>query len=338
MIATAKPPGPRNPPIIGHLRAFRSNPVKFLLKLQAEFGDLVHFRAGPVRAYFFNDPEWIKDILVTRQGLFTKSRILQRARVLLGEGLLTSEGAFHMRQRRLVQPAFHRDRLIGYAATMGEYAVRARERWRDGAVVNVADEMMRVTLAIVGKTLFSADIQSEATEIGKALTDVLAMFDVLVLPFSEYFQKLPIAPVRRFERARATLDSIIYRLISERRASGKDYGDLLSMLLLSVDEDEDGSGMNDQQVRDEALTLILAGHETTANALTWTWYLLSQNPSCAARLQAEVDEVIGDRTPVFDDFPNLRYTEMVLAESMRFYPPAWGVGRSPKEDIEIAGI
>ncbi len=341
MIAALKPPGPKNPPFLGQIRNFRRNPVNFLAKLQADYGDLVYYRVGPMDAFFFNDPEHVKDILVTRQGNFTKSRMLQRARRVLGDGLLTSEGAFHLRQRRLAQPAFHRDRLVGYAATMGEYAVRTRSGWRDGQQFDAAEEMMRLTLAIVAKTLFSADVESESAEIGQSLTNILKSFDLLMLPFSEYLEKLPLPAMRRFEKARDSLDAIIYRMITERRASGQDHGDLLSMLLLAQDEETgaDGTnGMTDKQVRDEALTLFLAGHETTANALTWTWYLLSQNPECEAKLHAEVDEVLGDRTPRFDDFPNLRYTEMVVAESMRLYPPAWGVGRASIDTFEIAGV
>ncbi len=330
--------GPKNPPLIGHIAAFRRQPVGFLVRLQRDFGDLVHFKLGPLHAYFFNDPEFVKDILVTRQGNFTKSRMLQRARILLGEGLLTSEGPFHLRQRRLAQPAFHRDRLVGYAATMGEYAVRMRDRWQDGSTLDVSDEMMRLTLAVVGKTLFSADVESESKEIGESLTSILKMFDLLMLPFSEYFEKLPLPAIKRFEKARDTLDRIIYGMIAERRASGKDHGDLLSMLLMAQDEEADGSGMTDKQVRDEALTLFLAGHETTANALTWTWYLLSQNPECEARMHAEIDRVLEDRTPGFDDFPSLPYTEMVFAEAMRLYPPAWGIGRAAIDSFEIGGI
>ncbi len=338
MLTAVKALGPKNPPLIGHLAAFRRNPIRFLVGLQRDYGDLVHFKLGPLHAYFFNDPEFVKDILVTRQGNFTKSRMLQRARILLGEGLLTSEGPFHLRQRRLAQPAFHRDRLVGYAATMGEYAVRMRGRWRDGATLDVSDEMMRLTLGVVGKTLFSADVESEAKEIGESLTSILKMFDLLMLPFSEYFERLPLPAIKRFEKARDTLDRIIYGMIVERRASGKDHGDLLSMLLMAQDEEADGSGMTDKQVRDEALTLFLAGHETTANALTWTWYLLSQNPECEARMHAEIDRVLEDRTPGFDDFPNLPYTEMVFAEAMRLYPPAWGIGRAAIDGFEIGGV
>ena len=343
MMAAPKFPGPKNPPLFGHIRNFRRNPVTFLSRLGEEYGDFAHFKLGPVNGFFFNDPELIKDILVTRQGCFTKSRMLQRARILLGDGLLTSEGQFHLRQRRMVQPAFHRDRLVGYANVMGEYAVRVRDRWQAGETRDISDEMMRYTLAVVGQTLFSADVEADAAEIGGALTNVLQMFDMLMLPFSEYFQKLPLPAVRRFEKARDTLDRIIYGMIAERRASGRDHGDLLSMLLLAQDEEaaatlsEAERRMSDAQIRDEALTLFLAGHETTANALTWTWYLLSQNPEAEARMHAEVDQVLSGRTPGFDDFPELRYTEMIFAESMRLYPPAWGVGRMNPEPFEIAG-
>jgi len=273
---------------------------------------------------------------VTNQNNFTKSRALQRAKVLLGEGLLTSEGALHLRQRRLVQPAFHRPRLIGYSKVMTAYALRTRERWRAGETLDVASEMMRLTLAVVGQTLFSADVEAETGEIGEAMTAILRMFDLLMMPFSEYLEKLPLPSIRRFEKARARLDQTIYGMIAERRASVEDRGDLLSMLLLSRD-DEGAGGMSDQQVRDEALTLFLAGHETTAQALTWTWYLLSQNPECERTLHEEVDGVLGGRAPEFDDLPQLRYTEMVLAEAMRLYPPAWAIGRKAIAPFELGG-
>jgi cytochrome P450 len=307
------------------------------MRMAAEYGDLAFFKLGPQHVFLINHPEFVRDILVLRQSNFTKSRMLQRARILLGEGLLTSEGQFHLRQRRLVQPAFHQKRLPAYAQVMSDCALRARERWLAGSTLEVSHEMMQLTLAIVGKTLFSADVESEAPEIGRALTSVLEMFNVLMLPFSEYLEKLPLPSVRRFEKARALLDETIYGLIQERRKSGQDRGDLLSMLLLAQDE-ENGAGMSDTQVRDEALTLFLAGHETTANALTWTWYLLSQNPQCEARLHQEIDAVLGGRQAAFDDLPQLRYTEMVIAESMRLYPPAWAVGRMSKEAFELGGI
>lgn len=322
---------------MGNLAAFRARPIEFLMDTARRYGDVPYFRLGPYHAYLINHPDYVREVLVNNQANFTKSRALQRARILLGEGLLTSEGKFHLRQRRLVQPAFHRERLPGYAAVMSGYAARLRDRWQSGATLDISNEMMRLTLAVVGKTLFSADVESEASEIGEALTTVLKMFRMLMLPFSEYLEKLPLPSMRRFEKARARLDQTIYKLIHERRKSGEDTGDLLSMLLLAQDEEEGGS-MTDTQVRDEALTLFLAGHETTANALTWTWYLLSQNPECEARLHQEIDSVLGDRTPHISDLPQLRYTEMVFAEAMRLYPPAWAIGRMSKAPFEIGGV
>lgn len=303
-----------------------------------DYGDLAYFKVASQHLYLVNHPDLVREILVTNQANFIKSRALQRARVLLGEGLLTSEGQFHLRQRRLVQPAFHRERLAAYASVMSECAARLRDRWNAGDTVDVSSEMMRLTLAVVSRTLFNADVEAEATEIGEALTTVLKMFRVLIMPFSEYLEKLPLPYMRRFDKARARLDRTIYGLIHERRRSGADTGDLLSMLLLAHDEEADGSGMTDRQVRDEALTLFLAGHETTANALTWTWYLLSQNPKCERRLQEEIDAVLDGRIPGMSDLPQLRYTEMVFAEAMRLYPPAWAIGRMATGPFELGGI
>ncbi|HLH40433.1 MAG TPA: cytochrome P450 [Bryobacteraceae bacterium] len=326
MIATVpkpKPPALKGRPFMGVLSDFRKNPPEFLLNAARSHGDIVFMRLGPQPAFVVSNPDWIRDVLVTHQTQFIKSRMLERAKVLLGEGLLTSEGEFHKRQRRLVQPAFHRERLIGYSASMVDAAAQCRRQWSPGDRLDLAREMTRLTLAIVAKTLFSADVSSEADEIGAALTEVLGLFETALTPFSEWLEKLPLPSVRRFERARALLDRIIYGIIAARRASGRDEGDLLSMLLLARDE---GSGMDDKQVRDEALTLFLAGHETTANALTWTWYLLSQNPEIERKFHAEID-ALGDRLPVFDDLGRLKYVEMVFAESMRLFPPAWSIGR-----------
>jgi len=300
-----------------------------------EYGDLAYFRLGRQHVYLVSHPDLVREVLVNNQKNFTKSRVLQRARILLGEGLLTSEGQQHVRQRRLVQPAFHRERLAAYGSVMSEYAVRLRERWKAGVTVEVSEEMMRLTLSIVGRTLFSADIESAASEIGESMTTVLKMFRMLMMPFSEYIEKLPLPSIRRFEKARKHLDATIYGLIRERRESGRDAGDLLSMLLLAEDE-ENGRHMTDKQVRDEALTLLLAGHETTAQALTWTWYLLSQNTTAERNLHEEIDSVLEGRVPGFEDLPRLTYTEMVFAEALRLYPPAWAIGRKAKDDFELA--
>ncbi len=323
------PPGPKTFLPFGILRQFRNDAPRFLLRAREQFGDVAYARLGLQDVYLINHPEYVKDILVTNQGNFTKSRVLQRAKRMLGEGLLTAEGARHLKQRRMIQPAFHRDRLKSYGESMSDWGVRIRDRWQPGQTVDMAQEMMRLTLAIVGQTLFSANVEEDAKEIGIALEAILDLFNLVMLPFSEILEKLPLPFVKRFQRARETLDRIIYRMIDERRASGEDKGDLLSMLLMARDQEDLASGgMSDEQVRDEAMTLFLAGHETTANALTWTWYLLSQNPQIAARMHAEIDDVLQDgRVPGFDDLPQLKYVEMVLAEGMRLYPPPWGVGR-----------
>ena len=259
----ASPPLRKGLPLLGVLPQFRRDAPAFLESLQREHGDLVRYKLGPQVIHLVSKPDWIKDILVTNQTNFTKSRFLERAKVLLGEGLLTSEGEFHRRQRRLVQPAFHRDRLIGYASAMVQCTARTREEWTDGAQLDMSREMMRLTLSVVAKTLFSADVTSHADNIGAALTQVMFLFDLVLMPFSEWIEKLPLPSIRRFFKARDFLDKTIYGIIAERRASKEDKGDLLSMLLLAQDEDNSG-GMSDQQIRDEALTLFLAGHETTA--------------------------------------------------------------------------
>jgi cytochrome P450 len=330
-------PGPRPNFLGGHFWQFRRDPIGFFQKATQEYGDVSHFRMGPQHAFFANHPDLVKDILVTNHAKFHKGRALQRAKTLLGAGLLTSEEAFHLRQRRLVQPAFHRQRLQNYGAEMVAAAEKMRDSWRDGAQLDAAREMMRLTLAIVGRTLFSADVEGEADEVGAAMTTLIEMFDLLLMPFSEILEKLPLGPSRRFQQARARLDATIYRMIIERRRSGADTGDLLSMLLLAQDEESDGGMMTDQQVRDECLTLFLAGHETTANALTFTWYLLSQHPEIEAKFHAELDEALAGRVPSFADFPRLRYTEMILSESMRLYPPAWALGRLAVADHELNG-
>ncbi len=325
------PPGPR-PKLPGaNMVPFRRDMLTFLARVQREYGDISSFTVGNQRIVLIGEPEMIKDVLVTHNRQFFKGRVLQRAKRLLGEGLLTSEGELHLRQRRLAQPAFHRQRIEGYAEKMVEYAARARARWRDGATLDMHEQMMRLTLAIVARTLFDADVERDAEEIGEALSDIMGLFGFLLFPFSEYLEKLPLPPVRRMERARQRLDRIVYRMIDERRRSGQDRGDLLSMLLRATDFEGDGTGMSDIQLRDECLTIFLAGHETTANALTWTWYLLSQNPTAEKRFHEELDGVLAGRLPAASDYPRLPYTEMVLSESMRLYPPAWSVARISTE-------
>jgi cytochrome P450 len=335
MSTTVLPPGPKRKPLVGNLLEFRRNPPEFLLKAANQHGEVVFIKLGPQDVFLVNDPELIKDVLVTDNKNFIKSRGLQMAKRFLGEGMLTSEGEFHRRQRRLAQPAFHRQRIAAYAEVMTSYAETMRDGWQDGNTLNIAAEMMRLTLSIVGKTLFDAEVASEASEIGEALTAIMKTFNRITNPFAAIIAKLPLPSNARMQKAHERLDETIYRIINERRKNNADRGDLLSMLLLAQDEEGDGSSMTDKQVRDESLTLFIAGHETTANAMTWTWYLLSQNPEVEAKLHDELDTVLNGRLPTFEDVAKLPYCEMILAESMRLYPPAWTLGRQVLNDYPL---
>ena len=311
------PPGPRSFVPWRTLRIMQRAPIPFFARLAREYGDASMFSVGPQRIVFFNHPDLVRELLVAQNRCFHKSRVLQRSKIVFGEGLLTSEDPLHLRQRRLVQPAFHRDRIARYAEVMVERARRTSERWRDGEELDIHREMTRLTLEVVAKTLFDADVESEADEIGAALTELVDLFPHLMNPLAPILQKLPIPSTLRFRRAVERLDRTIYGIIGQRRASGEDRGDLLSMLLLAQDVEGNGGGMTDRQVRDEAMTLFLAGHETTANGLAWTWYLAAQHPE------------------VFERLVEREYAEMVFAESMRLYPPAWAVSRLALEDVVI---
>lgn len=314
----------------GHFFKFRRRPTEILTEL-ANLGDITFMRMFNQPAYFLNHPDLVRDLLITSNSKFEKGRALKRAKNLLGEGLLTSEGEKHLQQRRMIQPAFHRKRIAEYAKAMTEYAERMRDEWQAGETRDIDKEMMRLTLQIVGKTLFNADVDDEADEVGQAMTTLIEMFNYLLIPFSELLEKLPLPHSVRFKQSKETLDKVIYEIIDERRKSGEDKGDLLSMLLMAQDE-ETGTAMTDEQVRDEALTLFLAGHETTANAMTFTWYLLSQNPEKEAKLHEELDEILNGKTPSMEDVSKLKYTEAVFAESMRLFPPAWAIGRLSIEE------
>jgi cytochrome P450 len=316
--------------------SFGFDRLGFLERVTREFGDVVFFRVGPMPFAILNHPDYVRDVLVTRHRLFHKGVGLERAKLLLGEGLLTSEDDHHRRQRRILQPVFHRERIAAYATTMAEYAERVAERWQDGQTVEVSSEMARLALAIAGKTLFDADVEKDASTIGAALTDAIASFNLVLLPFGEQLARLPIPPTIRFRRAKATLDAAVYRMIADRRATDATGHDVLSTLVAARDED-DGRGMSDEEIRDEAMTLLLAGHETTANALTWSWYLLSQHSEVAVRLRQELRDVLGSRTPTVEDLPRLIYTRAVMAESMRLFPPAYILGRRAISPYQVPG-
>ena len=328
------PPGPNEVLKRWSFGPLNNNPLEYFTGIAREYGDIAGLRILNFKTIFINHPDLIEEVLVTNARLYSKGRVLRANRHVFGEGLLTSEGEFWLRQRRLSQPAFHRARIASYAATMVEYAQRMMDGWRSGEERDVHREMLRLTLQIVGKTLFDTDVERDAQEVGKSLE--------LLLEIGANFRRtifvphwLPTPANLRVKREVAQIEKILYRIIADRRASGRDAGDLLSMLLAA--RDDDGSKMTDKQLRDETITLFLAGHETTASTLSWTWWLLAQNPAVEKKLHAELDAVLGDRAPSLDDLPKLVYTGHVITESLRLYPAAWGLARLVVEDHEIAG-
>jgi cytochrome P450 len=294
-----------------------------------EYGDVAHVRVGPRHVYVLSHPDLVKEMLVTNSAALAKGKLMEGARRVLGEGLLTSGGDRHQRQRRATAPAFHREAIESYAATMVDCAARVASGWGHGATLDVHQEMMRLTLAIAGRTLFSAALEEDA-ELHDALNTFVRMSPLALVPFFEVFSKLPVAPMRRIEAALQQLDRAVYRLIREHREASR--RDMLSMLI-----DTYGDMISDHELRDECVAMIFAGYETTSNALTWTWYLLSQNPEAEEELHRELDSVLGGRLPTAADFAALRYTEMVLAESVRMYPPGWAIGRRAQAPARIAG-
>ena len=331
------PPGPKGLPLAGSLIDYFSDMLGFLTRVSADYGDIVYYKLGSRKMYLLNNPEHIKDVLVTHNRNFEKSRALKRTKIVLGEGLLTNEGEPHIKQRRTIQPVFHHERIKSYGDVMAQYASLVGKDWQNGAVVNIHKEMMKLTLSIVSKTIFDSDMESESDEIGKALTDLVTLFPRLIFPYSEYLDNLPLPGNRRCQEAIARLDSIIYGMIEERRVNPGERNDLLSMLLEAQDEESDGDKMSDLQVRDEALTLFLAGQESTANSLVWTWYLISQNPEVEKKIHDEINSVLNGRLPTLDDLGKLSYTQNVFKEALRLYPPAWAVARHVKEDYEVGG-
>ena len=330
------PPGPKGSPLFGSLREFRHDALGFLQDLKAGYGDLATFRLGRTKFVQVSHPEHIRRILVTDHAQFERSGVL-RAQPVIGRGLITSDGDFHRRQRRLVQPAFTPKRVLSYAPVMTAAALRVADLWRDGEVRDIAEDMVQVTLEVVTRSLFSADLGSEADQVEAAMTSVLEHFSrLLTSPRARLLSRVPFS-FRSFHNARRYLDQLVFRMIDERREKPGDRGDVLSMLLSARDVEGDGGRMDDVQVRDEVMTLFTAGHETMATALAWTWYCLAKNPDVEAKLCAELNAVLGGRVPTADDVPHLEYTRMVFAESMRMYPPVWGTTRRVVRDYELGG-
>jgi cytochrome P450 len=332
-------PIPRWPghPIFGHLTAFRRDRIGMLLGVAKTHPEIVEMRMGVIRRFVvITSPSLANEVLSTKQGSFAKTPGLAIfMRPVLGEGLLTSERAVHERQRRLLAPAFAHKRIAAYATTMGERAARLATSLEDGKEVDLGEAMMRLTFEIVGKTLFDADVVGDATAVGEALTTAMEV------AIGQLWSALPVPPMiptpqnLRYKRAVARLDEVVFRIIRERREQGGDRGDVLSMLIEA--KDEDGTKMTDRQIRDEAMTLAIAGHETTANALAWTFYLLARHPAVRERMESELDRLEGPRASgvTQDDLKKLPYTLAIFKEAMRLYPPAYMVGRKALEDVAI---
>lgn len=329
--ATLPGPGPLS--AVTAPAAFRKDPIAFWSDLKARYGDKVLYYMGPQPVLLLNDPELIRQVLTRDNAQFHKGRLLQIAKELLGDGLLTSEGELHAHQRKLIQPLFHRQMIRHYAEVMVRYAQSFMPRWSDGEDVDMAAEMMRLTLGVVGQSLFGTDVEHEAPQVGEALSEVLTIVELIGRPLLMLLHKAPTPSRQRRGAAREVLDETIFKVIADSRAGAQETPTLISMLMQA--RAEDGSGMSDQQIRDEALTLFLAGHETTANALAWTWYLLSQHPRVEARLHAELESVLQGRPARFEDLNALVYTRQILTESMRLYPPAWVIARKALTDYQL---
>jgi cytochrome P450 len=334
------PPGPKTGYFDWSLaRRLQNERLDFPLELARTYGDFLHFSLGPVHLYFANHPDLVKEVLVTRGKSFRKlPRLIRALREVDGNGLVLSEGDFWLRQRRLVQPAFSPKRFDGYAKTIVDCARQAVESWAARSEIDVPLEMRRLTLAIVARTLFGADISGSEEALGAATETISEIVTEQTGRMIQLPIWVPTAENRRKRQAIEVVDRVIRRIIRERRASGEDRGDLLSMLLAAVDEEGDGTGMTDEQARNESITLFNAGHDTTASGLTWTFYLLATHPEIADRVREEVLTVLQDRPATYGDWPALAYTTRVVKESLRLYPPTWAlIPRVATQKVTIGG-
>jgi cytochrome P450 len=335
------PPGPKDLLPYALARKFLRDPLKTLSTISQDYGYISHFKFGKQNVYFLNHPNYIEEVLVTNYKNFIKSRGLQVSKRLLGSGLLTSEGDYHDKERRLIQPTFYPKRIKSYAEVMIKKTLNLCENWKEGSILDIHKEMTRLTLEIISKAVLGYDIKPGDDEIGDSLLTCMEYFNRLLMPFGELIEKIQILPINKgFQKAKTNLDSIVFRMINEHRMklekNEEKDNDLLFTLLKSQYDSEDIGKMTDQQLRDEVMTIFLAGHETTANALTWTFYLLSEHPAIDARLQKEIYSIFDNKTNIsFDDIQKLEYTTKVLKESMRLYPPAWALGRQAINDCKI---
>lgn len=335
MTAQRRPPGPKGHFLLGNLPELGSDIIGLFSSCARDHGDVAYLSLAGWPAFVLSHPNDIEHVLVTDHKNFIKHRFFWRhVRRMFGNGLLTSEGDFWLRQRRLAQPSFHRERIAAYGDVMVSYTERTLDQWHDGETRDVHHELMRLTVLIVAKVLFDADVAHEVETIGGALDDATKE---IAARFRRPFRipdAIPIPGNLRYRKAVRRLDAVVHRIIDEHRErDGR--GDLLTLLMEA--RDEDGHAMTNEQLRDEAITILLAGHETTALALSWTCYLLSKHPQVAQHLHEELDEVLRGRPPAVGDLPRLRFTEMVVMEALRLYPPAYALGREAVKDCQIAG-
>jgi cytochrome P450 len=307
------------------------DPIKLFKHLVARYGDISHYKLLNNHVIFINNPEYLREVFVVQHSNFIKERTQQRSKLLLGEGMITADGATHRRQRQVAQPAFHRQRIPIYAEEIVRRATGLSDAWQPSQR-DIYTDMMELTLGIIGKTLFNTDLRAEVGELNHAMGDIMDVYRPLVLlPGVRAPLKIPFTPLRKFISARERLDRTAYRMIEHHRRGVHGDDDLLSTMLAAKEQ----AGWSDEELRDQVVTVFLAGYETVAIGLTWTWYLLAQHTDVERRLHAEIDTVLKGRLPTYDDIPKLRYAEMVISESFRLYPPAWAMGRQAVEDFTL---
>jgi cytochrome P450 len=333
-----RPAGPGFARPLLSARPFSKGPLDVLEDNARTFGDLTLSRAVGRNIFQCNHPELAQEMLVTDARHHHRGMVMQRSKLVLGEGLLTSEDPLHMRQRRLAQPAFHRDRIAAYGRIIGQYAAEMTRDWQPGTTREVHSELQTLALRIVGKTLFDQELAGATEQIARAIDNYMAFLPLVFLPFSDLIQKLPLPMMRRIHQSRREVDAIIFGIIGERRADGRDRGDLLSMLLASEDTEDQTGSMTDMQVRDECVTAMLAGNETTANALSFALALLARHPEAQRRAHEEAAHVLGDGCATAEHFPALRFIYQCFAEAMRLYPPVWVTARTAAAEYTFRGF
>jgi cytochrome P450 len=335
------PPGPRSMPLIGVLPQVRRDTLGFLMNTFQRYGDVSRYNLGPLPSHLIAHPDGVRHVLQENVKNYTKDHIsYAMMRRMIGNGLVTSQGSFWLRQRRLAQPAFHRQRIAAMGQLMTTATNEMLDSWEaktlSGGYFEVGEEMMQLTLRIVGEALFGTNIKAEAAIVHRAFNELSAQFINRFRTFNILPPVLPTSADRRYRQAISELDAVVYRIIGERRRRNEDTGDLLSMLMLARDE-ETGESMDDKQLRDEVITMVIAGHETTATTLTWAWAMLDRHPRVTERLHHELDTVLNGRTPTVADLPALTYTRQLIDETMRLYPSVYIMSRNVLADDEIGG-